>query len=516
MSLSKYKAKRSFKSTPEPQGGKAKSSLLHFVVQKHRASHLHYDFRLEMDNVLKSWAVPKGPSMDSKIKRLAMMVEDHPIDYANFEGIIPEGNYGAGAVMVWDNGEYEVESDSKLSKKEQNDILLKELKAGKLKFILHGKKLKGLFALVKAKNKEDNSWFFMKLKDKYESNTDIALQDQSVLSKKTMEEISGNNSINQSAKKKSLPKSKTITSEQKKRSVKKISKTDSTLHELTKDSPNTKFPSFIFPMLTTLVDKPFDHEGWEYELKWDGYRTLAFINNDHVDLKSRNDISFNEKFYSIRKLLSEWNIKAVVDGEIVVLNNEGVPSFGKLQNWKSEADGKLIYYIFDVLWFEGKDLTHLPFTTRRKILENIIPAQDDIKISESFKTKGTEFYSTAKSLGMEGIIAKKSNSLYHPGERTSEWLKIKINKRQEVVIGGYTQNQGSSKSFSALLVGVYRNGKLHYIGKIGTGFTDKMQKEILSQLKKKVSINNPFINEPDVNKPSRFNFNPKASVTWLR
>ncbi|KAA9038764.1 DNA ligase D [Ginsengibacter hankyongi] len=270
-------------------------------------------------------------------------------------------------------------------------------------------------------------------------------------------------------------------------------------------------------MLATLVDKPFDGEGWLYEVKWDGYRAIAYLNNGRAELQSRNDKSFNDKFYPVYNSLTQWKINAVLDGEIIVSNDKGISNFSKLQNWRSEADGELIYYLFDILWLDGKDLTQLPLTERREILKSIEPSVENIRISESFNAGATEFFEVAKKLELEGIIAKKTASKYYPGQRSKEWLKIKTSKRQEVIIGGYTHNEDSSKLFSSLLVGVFDNGKLQYTGKIGTGFSDKLQKEMMKQFKPLIIKESPFTFIPDVNKPSRFRPNPsKATATWLQ
>jgi len=270
-------------------------------------------------------------------------------------------------------------------------------------------------------------------------------------------------------------------------------------------------------MLATLMDKPFDEKGWIYEIKWDGYRAVALMNKGSVNILSRNNKSFNEKFYPLFDALTKWKINAVIDGEITVLNDKGVAHFGSLQNWRSEADGELVYYVFDILWLNGNSLESLPLSQRRKILRKHVPQEGMIRMSENFDTNASEFLAGAAAMGMEGIMAKKADSLYREGERSREWLKIKANKRHEVVIGGYTQNEGSPKRFSALLVGVYEGNKLNYIGKIGTGFNDRMQKEIMAEMKKRQSKKVPFSVEPDVNKPSRFRHNPpNATVTWLK
>jgi bifunctional non-homologous end joining protein LigD len=236
-------------------------------------------------------------------------------------------------------------------------------------------------------------------------------------------------------------------------------------------------------MLATLVDKPFDEEGWQYEIKWDGYRTVAYCNKSKIELRSRNNKSFNEKFYPIYNALKESGLNAVLDGEIIVSGESGISHFGNLQNWRSEADGELKYYVFDILWLDGRSLMDLTLQERRDILRNALPQSDTVYLSENFVTSGTAFYATAAKMGLEGIMAKKSDSVYTPGLRSKEWLKIKTNQRQEVVIGGFTKNDDSSKLFSALLVGVYDGNKLNYMGKIGTGFSDQLQKEMMKQFK---------------------------------
>ena len=277
------------------------------------------------------------------------------------------------------------------------------------------------------------------------------------------------------------------------------------------------FPKTFSPMLATLVDKPFDEPGWIYEIKWDGYRAVAMLYEGKVNLISRNNKSFNEKFYPVTAALKKWKINAVLDGEVAVLSDDGIAHFGSLQNWRSEADGNLIYYVFDILYLNGYDLKDLPLTERREILKRNLPKEGIIRLSEDFDTTATKFLTRASKMGMEGIMAKKADSTYVEGERTREWLKIKSNKRHEVVIGGFTQNEGSSKTFSSLLVGVYDKGRLDYIGKIGTGFNNTTQKEILAKMLKLKTANPPFTHVPDLSKPSRFQHNPpKAKVTWLR
>jgi bifunctional non-homologous end joining protein LigD len=284
-----------------------------------------------------------------------------------------------------------------------------------------------------------------------------------------------------------------------------------------KTAPKTKMPVNLKPMLATLVDKPFDEPGWIYEVKWDGYRALAFCQKGKVELKSRNDKSFNEKFYPVTAALKAWPVNVILDGEIVVINEQGVSSFGALQGWRSEADGELFFYVFDIPWYEGHDLTGLPLRERKIILGNILPAKGMIRLSNYFDSSGKEFFETARQMGLEGIIAKRAESFYLPGERTNDWLKIKANKRQEMVIGGFTKNENSSKPFSSLLVGVYEGKDLVYAGKVGTGFNQETQQEMLKLFKPLIIDKAPFSYVPDVNKPSRFRPDPPhATATWLK
>ncbi len=497
MALEKYRQKRDPSVTPEPFGGKSRDKdVLRFTIQKHAATRLHYDFRLEMEGVLKSWAVPKGPSTDPEIKRLAMMVEDHPYDYRTFEGIIPKGEYGAGTVIIWDEGTYEAVGLEGKSKKVQEKHLLQSLEAGTLKILLHGKKLKGEFAIFKIKGNEDNTWLLMKHRDKYTDKADITLKDKSVQSGKTLEKVKAT--------------SKNIYG--------LTRENTSDTAALLKKAANSKMPEVVKPMLATLVDEAFDDPDWLFEVKWDGYRTISLIRDGKVQLLSRNNKSFTEKYYPITEALSRWKINAVLDGEIVVINSKGASNFGAMQNWRSESDGELVMYVFDLLWYDGNDLMKLPLIERQSVLKEIFPSDDDtIRLSEVFPENGKEFFIAAGKLGLEGIIAKKSDSTYTPDTRSKSWLKIKVHKRQEVVIGGYTLNEGTDKLFSSLLLGVYDNDKLQFAGKVGTGFTDKLQKELMIIFKPLITDKSPFITQPDVNEPSRFRPNPpRATAVWLK
>ena len=505
MGLTSYKKKRSFSKTPEPKGGKSKGDSLCFVVQKHDASHLHYDFRLEMRGVLKSWAVPKGPSTDPTVKRLAMMVEDHPYDYRKFEGVIPKGEYGGGTVIVWDEGEYSVPGFKSSEKSKLEKELLRQLYSGKLVISLKGQKLKGDFALVKASARGDNAWLLMKLKDRHARVTDVTRKARSVISGRTIQEVekAADNVWHSNRNQKQPARRRSGATTKKSGSAPAGSK--------------QAMPADISPMLATLIDKPFDDDEWTYEVKWDGYRAIAYLNKDKVEIRSRNNKSFNAKYYPLHEALKQLKLQAVVDGEIIVAGDNGISNFGDLQNWRSEADGELRYYLFDLLWHNGYSLVDLPLEDRRAKLLSILPEHPLIHISKSFEVTGTEFYEVARQMKLEGIMAKRRDSMYTEGIRSKEWLKIKISKRHEVVIGGYTRNEGSSKAFSSLLVGVFDKGRLMYTGKVGTGFSDKLQKEMMKKFKKLERKKNPFDIEPDINKPSRFRPNPPvAKATWLK
>lgn len=384
MGLVDYKRKRTFSKTPEPTGGKSRDSKLHFVVQKHAASHLHYDFRLEMDGVLKSWAIPKGPSIRPSDKRLAMLVEDHPLDYKNFEGIIPEGNYGAGTVIIWDQGTYESLENVK-GKKKHEEILRKGFNSGTLKFRLHGEKLRGEFVLVKTATRAQNAWLLIKHRDEFAAAADITANKKSVVSGKTLDELSEDHeadvwSSNRTAARKG--KRTAPAALKKKQSARPNGHSEKHQQTLgverlgiqTSKLKKSTIPTDLQPMLATLVDKPVDGEEWLYEIKWDGFRSLAYLQGPEVNIRSRNNKNFNDKFYPVRQALKDWNVSAVVDGEIIAIDKKGLPDFSALQTWRSEADGELIYYVFDILWFDGFNLMSLPLAQRRNILKQAVPS----------------------------------------------------------------------------------------------------------------------------------------------
>ncbi|WP_119792343.1 DNA ligase D [Flavobacterium anhuiense] len=470
MSLSKYNQKRDFKQTREPKGKIEKSaSELIFVVQKHAASHLHYDFRLEMDGVLKSWAVPKGPSMDPEVKRLAMMVEDHPYSYKDFEGTIPEGNYGAGNVIVWDNGTYT--SDEKTASDEKK--LLSDLAKGHLSFILKGKKLKGEFSLVKLHGKQENAWLLIKKNDKYASEEDILEKNKSVISKRSLEQLAEKSE-------KLTSKSEEKTTE--KKTVKK------------KSNPKADIAEFLKPMLASVSEKPFDDDEWIFENKYDGYRTIAVINPQQVDLFSRNELSFNANFKPIAEELKQIDHTVVLDGEIVVENDAGRADFQLLQNYMKTGIGNLKYYVFDLLNLDGNLITELSLLERKellKILFNKYPFSN-VSYSEHTVGDGIKQFEKAVKNKTEGIIAKRADSTYTINRRSTNWLKIKTANEEEAIIIGITEPRNSRKYFGALLLGQYDGKKLQYIGKCGTGFTESTLKDLYTKLKPLFTAKSPL------------------------
>ncbi|SCY66187.1 bifunctional non-homologous end joining protein LigD [Flavobacterium anhuiense] len=470
MSLSKYNQKRDFKQTREPKGKIEKSaSELIFVVQKHAASHLHYDFRLEMDGVLKSWAVPKGPSMDPEVKRLAMMVEDHPYSYKDFEGTIPEGNYGAGNVIVWDNGTYT--SDEKTASDEKK--LLSDLAKGHLSFILKGKKLKGEFSLVKLHGKQENAWLLIKKNDKYASEEDILEKNKSVISKRSLEQL--------------VEKSEKLTSKsEEKTTEKKVVKK--------KSNPKADIAEFLKPMLASVSEKPFDDDEWIFENKYDGYRTIAVINPQQVDLFSRNELSFNANFKPIAEELKQIDHTVVLDGEIVVENDAGRADFQLLQNYMKTGIGNLKYYVFDLLNLDGNLITELSLLERKellKILFNKYPFSN-VSYSEHTVGDGIKQFEKAVKNKTEGIIAKRADSTYTINRRSTNWLKIKTANEEEAIIIGITEPRNSRKYFGALLLGQYDGKKLQYIGKCGSGFTESTLKDLYTKLKPLFTAKSPL------------------------
>lgn len=515
MSLTLYKKKRKFEKTPEPEARKVASSnqKLRFVVQKHAASRLHYDFRLELEGVLKSWAVPKGPSLDPKDKRLAMMVEDHPYDYRSFEGVIPEGNYGAGTVIVWDEGTYEPAEPVKGGKKQQEKTLLEQLNAGNLKLRLNGEKLKGDYALVHTKGREENAWLLIKKNDSHATSEDITKKDQSVQSGKTLEEVTASIQKKSTAAavpvKTSSKGSKTTKTEKpapKKKSHaadgKKRKPAQAVPKELLQKGERAAYDTQLKPMLASLTEEPFDNEDWIFEIKWDGYRAIAGMRDGEVELQSRNNLSFKKKYYPITEALVNWGVNAIVDGEIIAVDDEGTTDFQHLQAWQKTGKGQLLYYVFDILWIDGVSVMHLPLIERKEILKAIVPVEGIIKYSDHIHSTGNDFFEVAVKEGLEGIMAKRADSQYHPAVRTQQWLKIKTHRRQEVVIGGFTKGRNSRQYFGALILGVYDNDELIYIGHTGSGFNQKSLGEMYKKLQPLITDTCPFRKKPKTNMPA--------------
>jgi bifunctional non-homologous end joining protein LigD len=482
MGLKEYKQKRNFKKTKEPKGKKKKLSSHIFVVQKHDATRLHYDFRIELDGVLKSWAVPKGPSMNPDDKRLAMKVEDHPYDYKDFEGTIPEGNYGAGNVIVWDNGIYQgVAKNGAMD----DQSLLKSIEQGHINVFLLGKKLKGEFSLVRMQGSaEKNAWLMVKKKDEYATKEDILKKDKSVLTGKKLEP-------RQRGKKK-YPQRSAHRSAQVVEEVKK---------------PRVRNTELIPPMAAELTDKPFDDKDWIFELKYDGYRALADLDGaGNVQLYSRNLLSFNKSYPDIVEELEKINYDVLLDGEVVIEDEQGRSRFQLLQNYKTTGEGPLKYYVFDLLRLNGEDTTRLTLLQRKELLQGLLKkfSLKNIFYSDHIAEKGKAFFSAAQKNKLEGIIAKNIDSTYVPGKRTRSWLKIKIVHQQEAVIVGITEPKGTRTLFGSLLLGVYRNGKLEYIGHCGTGFTDAILKELYHKFKPYFVSHSPFPHKVNVNAKARW------------
>jgi bifunctional non-homologous end joining protein LigD len=482
MSLTTYRQKRHFEATPEPRGSEVRSAgALHFVVQKHQASRLHYDFRLELDGTLKSWAVPKGPSLNPADKRLAVMVEDHPLDYRTFEGTIPEGNYGAGTVMVWDQGTYTARTTAN---PEEGERMLREgLEGGHLTFVLNGQKLKGEFALVKLKRGKGNEWLLMKKRDEWASDADVIESDRSAVSGRTMAEIAANVTTTRRSEKLTQPANGRGS------------------EHVPPAAANADMPRHVKPMLATLVEEPFDRAGWLFEAKWDGYRAIAEVGPNGVSLYSRNHKSFAERFGPLVESLRNLGHEAVLDGEVVVLDDAGRSQFQLLQNFQKTGQGPLRYYVFDLLYLDGRDLRGEPLSRRKALLAEVIAGLPDVLLSEHVEEQGAAFYQAAIAHGLEGIMAKDGDSPYREGLRTHEWLKVKTRRRQEAVIGGFTEPRGSRNDLGALVLGVYEGKELAYIGHTGGGFDTQGLADMRTRLEPLVRRACPFRHKPKTNNP---------------
>lgn len=460
-SLALYNKKRNFNNTREPEGKKSAKKASRFVVQRHQASHLHYDFRLELGGVLKSWAVPKGPSLNPSQKRLAMMVEDHPVDYITFKGTIPEGNYGAGTVEIWDNGQFVPvnEKHEPITEKQA----LEGIKKGELKFLLKGRKLKGEFVLVKLK-KEEKSWLLIKHKDDHAVNVIYNAESE-------VDKI--------------IPKKTVATA---------------------RENKSKKVTGFIKPMLASIAKAPFDDKDWIFEIKWDGYRAIAELLKGKLRFYSRNGLDFSDRYPSIVQALRKIEHNVILDGEVVLLNDKNLPDFQKLQHYENHLNYPLLFYAFDLLELDGKKTEDLPLIDRKKLLKKILGKNKTIRYCDHIERDGIAFLQTAKDQGLEGIMAKKKDSIYTEGYRSKEWIKIRNIQSTEVVIAGYTEPQGGRTHFGSLVIASKKGKKWDYRGHVGTGFSAALLKSLKEKMQPLETEESPFAGKVPVN----------GKVTWLK
>jgi bifunctional non-homologous end joining protein LigD len=485
--LDQYAAKRSFSKTPEPKPtvSAVRQGPLMFVVQKHAARRLHYDFRLELDGVLKSWAVPKGPSLVVTDRRMAVEVEDHPFDYASFEGVIPAKEYGAGKVIVWDCGVYSPDEDQQYSfsdRAEAEARMREGLAAGKLSIFLRGEKLKGSFALVRT----TTDWLLIKHKDRFAGSDELLARSRSVLSGVTVEDVTDTNTT---------PRREAAS--------------------LAPLGPAEELPTELNPMLAETDSSPRSDPEWLYEPKLDGYRVLAFVQDGQVRLQSRRrGLNLTAAFPEITTdLASQAQAEMVLDGEIVALDPAGRPSFNALQNrvqlktpgeiTKAQRETPAVMVCFDLLHFAGLNLRNSPYVDRRRYLTQCLLPTARIQLIH-VAVDGEQLYAAATASGFEGIVAKRKNSLYQPGKRSNGWLKIKTTRTAEFVVGGYTKGKGEREPLGALLLGYWTQGDLHYAGHVGSGLTgdliDALNKQMAGLARKRA----PFVGEVPLHRPTKW------------
>jgi len=482
--LNEYRKKRHFDKTSEPAGDVRGTGDRVFVVQKHAATRLHYDLRLEVDGVLKSWAVPKGPSMNPGDKRLAMQVEDHPFEYRKFEGSIPKGEYGGGEVIIWDQGTYAPEGE--MSARDQ-------LARGELKFALNGEKLRGSFVIVKMRKPgAKNEWLLIKHRDSFADNKwDAEQHAESVVSGRTLEDIAAGRPA-------SRPRHAANPS------------------ELTGavEAPMPKMPGGVHATLAELKEKPFSHPNWVFEIKWDGVRAIAEIRDGRTRLWARSGRDVTGEYPEFKDLAAKFRLKnALVDGEIVTLEKDGRSNFHKLQNrlgvvnpsQKLMQSVPLDYYAFDLMYADGYDLRKAPLVERKKLLQKVLSGNERVRYSEHIAEKGEELFEAARAKGLEGIIGKIKDSTYS-GSRTSSWLKLKIVNELDAVVAGYTEGRGSRKYFGALVLGLYDQGELKFIGNVGTGFDEGKQESIFGTLQELRTAKSPFAMVPEI----------REKVDWVK
>ena len=510
MPLDRYHKKRDFAKTPEPAGssdsgasGRPESGgpdSRRFVVQRHRATRLHYDFRLEMGGVLASWAVPKGPTLDSKVRRMAVHVEDHPLEYFDFEGVIPGGQYGAGDVIVWDWGTYEPEAETPEP--------LKAIEDGELKFELHGQKLKGRFTLVRTSRRpgtaptaafEDDSeqWLLIKKRDvPAVAGWDAEQFPQSVKTGRTNDEVKANRDA-----------------------VWMSDMPAGTAQIDLAGAVEAPLPGFTPPMLATLAQpKPFDDPDWLFEIKWDGYRLQAIVDGGKVRTYTRRGLDAATYFGHLLEPPT-WigATSAVVDGEVVALDEDGAPDFGLLQEAISGrrsghgngSSAPLVYQVFDLLYLDGRSLLQVPLEDRKRLLRSVLREDRRVRFASHVEGDGIAFHEAARQRNLEGIVAKLRRSRYAPGARSPAWLKIKIRPEQELVVGGFTPGEGNAKDLGALAVGVYEGDRLQFAGKVGSGFNSRSRKEIRDRLEAITSPTAPFDPAPERKGELR-------SVVWVK
>ena len=485
MGLETYKRKRHFEKTPEPSGEEAAAPAGDsFTIQRHAARRLHYDFRLELDGVLKSWAVPKGPSLDPREKRLAVEVEDHPLAYGGFEGEIPRGEYGAGTVVLWERGRWKPEGDAR-----------EGLRRGKLVFTLEGRKLRGRWALIRLRGSRaggpgKTNWLLIKENDEFarprEQGDVLERRPESVAPQRA----SGPPRVWRSSR----PAGRRPRAAGPRRAAPRKELGVARLPGARK----APMPATLEPQLCTLVDAPPQGEGWLHELKLDGYRLVGRLEAGQARLFTRRGNDWSAQFAGVRAALERLGARqALLDGEVVALDAHGRPSFQDLQNALSFPNRPLYYYVFDLLYLDGFDLRDCPLRERKKALARLLAGvPEPLKYCDHLEGAGGEFFEQACAMGLEGVVSKRADGPY-VSRRTRQWLKIKCLKRQELVVGGYTEPKGSRAGFGALLLGYHQEGRgLVFCGKVGTGFDDRSLKTLWSKLQALERPDAPFSNPP--------------------
>ncbi|MDO8491396.1 MAG: DNA ligase D [Dehalococcoidia bacterium] len=497
--LKKYEEKRDFSVTSEPPPGaeSGRSGPLAFVVQKHAATRLHYDFRIEFDGALKSWSVPKGPSLDPGQKRLAVLVEDHPLEYRSFEGVIPKGEYGAGQVIVWDQGAYSPDEGGRLSwddRAEAEGRMREGFEQGKLSFFLRGQKLKGSWTLVRMQRSQKD-WLLIKHRDSYASpERDILKEDLSVISGIGIDDLKAGKSPALGVRAEVTPA----------------------------EMPGARrapMPDSVSPMLATLAAEPFDDPGWYFEPKLDGYRVVAFIRDGKATLRSRGGLDVTNNYALLGpELVQQPAAEIMLDGEIIALDEKGKQCFQCLQNYlqsvQKTARGRiapaipLVYYVFDVLYLDGYDLLKAPLEQRKRLLSSALRISQHVRLVDYFEGEGKALFRAAIENGLEGVVAKRKDSMYEAGRRSRNWLKVKTALSDDFVIGGYTLGRGArSGAFGALLLGYFEDsGRLTYAGHVGSGFDQRGLAEIRQSLQALKVADCPFRETPPENAPA----------TWVR